>query len=66
MTVQIPLRRKYLSAQKGRFKGGERSAPKKRRNKIGYEAHVKRFGKPRKMVLVVDGRTGKGTFYEAL
>lgn len=59
----IPLRKKYRSAHKGRFKGGERPAPKKHRKKVGYEAHVKRFGPPPPVMLVVDGRTGKSVMH---
>lgn len=59
MAVQIPLRQKYLTGFKSRFKGGEAFAPKKKRNKIGKDAHVRRFGEPPKVVLHVDGRTGK-------
>lgn len=56
----IPLRQKYRVGGKTRYKGGERSAPRKTRKKIGYEAHVKAFGVPRKRVLVVDGLRGTG------
>lgn len=62
MTVQIPLKRKYLSAKKGTYKGGEKPAPKKHRHKIGNAEHVKRFGTPPVTIFVVDGRTGKGVF----
>lgn len=59
MTVEIPLRRKYLVGGKSRFSGGENYAPKKKRVKIGHDAHVRLFGEPPGVVLRVDGRTGK-------
>ena len=58
--VQIPLKRKYRSATKGRFRGGERFAEPKKRNKVGYDKHVARHGVPPQMMLVVDGRRGTG------
>jgi hypothetical protein len=62
MTVQIPLKKKYRSAKKGTYKGGERAAPKKKRNKIGGIKHNALYGEPPKTVLYVDGATGKGVF----
>lgn len=59
MTVQIPLKGKYRSAVKGRYKGGENPAKKKKRNKLGNAKHVAMYGEPPKRTLVVDGRTGK-------
>ena len=56
----IPLRAKYRSAHKSRFKGGERYAPPKKRKKIGYAEHVKRYGEPPVYHLVVDGLRGTG------
>jgi hypothetical protein len=58
--IQIPLKKKYRSATKGRYKGGERPAPPKKRNKIGYAKHVALFGEPPVFHLVVDGRRGTG------
>ena len=58
--IQIPLKKKYRSATKGRYKGGENFAPAKKRNKIGYDKHVALFGAPPKVHLVVDGRRGTG------
>lgn len=60
MTVQIPLKRKYLSAKKGTYKGGERPADRKKRKKIGGIAHIARFGEAPRRVLVVNGKTGAG------
>lgn len=62
MTVQIPLKRKYLTAKKGTYKGGENAAKKKKRNKIGSTKHIALYGEPPKTVLYVDGATGKGVF----
>lgn len=62
MTVQIKLKRKYLRAQKGTYKGGERAAPKRKRNKIGHIKHVALYGEPPVTRLYVDGATGKGVF----
>lgn len=59
MTVQIPLKGKYRSAKKGKYKGGENPAPKKHRSKTGYAKHTAMFGEPPKRHLVVDGKTGK-------
>ena len=59
MAVEIPLRRKYRWAHKSTYKGGERSAPPKKRVKRGYDKHVALFGEPPKVVLHVQGRTGK-------
>lgn len=59
MAIEIPLRRKYRFAVKGTHKGGERAAPKKTRNKIGIDKHILRQGVPKKMVMVVDGYSGK-------
>ena len=56
----IPLKKKYRSAKKGTFKGGEKPAPKKHRTKIGHVAHVARFGEPPVYHLVVDGLRGTG------
>lgn len=56
----IPLKKKYRSAKKGTYKGGEKPAPKKHRTKIGYTEHVKRFGVPPVYSLVVDGKRGTG------
>lgn len=60
--IQIPLKEKYRRGFKGRNKGGEKPAPKKHRNKVGREAHVKRYGEPPVYRLVVEGRRGKGVF----
>lgn len=60
MTVQIPLKGKYRTAKKGRYKGGEKPAPKKHRTKTGSAKHNAMFGVPPVRVLVVDGKTGKG------
>lgn len=56
----IPLKRKYRTATKGRYKGGERPAPPKKRNKIGYDKHVALYGTPPVWHLVVDGKRGTG------
>lgn len=58
--IQIPLKKKYRTASKGRYKGGERPAPLKKRNKIGWDKHTARYGVPPTWRLVVDGRRGKG------
>lgn len=62
---QIPLKHKYTVGSKGRFKGGERPAPQKKRKKIGYDKHVALFGVPKARTFVVDGRTGKGVMRDA-
>lgn len=59
MTVQIPLKQKYLSATKGKYKGGPNAAPLKHRVKIGWQKHTDMFGIPPVTVKVVDGATGK-------
>lgn len=56
----IPLKAKYRRGHKGRFNGGEKPAPRKHRDKIGYEKHVKQYGVPPEVMLYVDGLTGKG------
>lgn len=56
----IPLKEKYRRAHKGRYKGGERPAPKKHRKKIGYDKHISLFGVPPVMTLHVDGKRGTG------
>jgi hypothetical protein len=56
----IPLKKKYLSAYRGRYQGGERFAPRKNRNKIGRAEHVKKYGEPPVYHLVVDGKRGTG------
>lgn len=57
--MEIPLPRKYKVARRTRYKGGERPAPKKHRDKVGKAAHEARYGAPPVVVRVVDGRTGK-------
>lgn len=59
MAIQIPLRHKYTLHYRGRYKGGEKPAPPKKRNKIGRIKHVAKYGEPPKAVRVVDGGTGK-------
>lgn len=59
MTVQMRLKGKYRSAVKGRYKGGENAAPKKKRSKLGHDRHVAMYGEPPKRHMVVDGKTGK-------
>lgn len=54
----IPLKQKYRRGMKSRYKGGERPAPKKNRNKIGRDKHVALFGPPPAMMMVVDGQRG--------
>lgn len=60
--IQIPLKRKYKTGFKGRFRGGERPAPKKKHTKIGYAKHVALYGEPPRVTLRVNGKTGKGVF----
>jgi hypothetical protein len=62
MTVQIRLKRKYRTAHKGRYSGGEKPAPRKHRKKVGYDKHIKEHGVPPVIHLVVDGKTGAGVF----
>lgn len=52
--IQIPLRLKYRRGFKGRFKGGERAAPRKHRKKIGGLAHEKIHGKAPVMDMLID------------
>lgn len=62
--MQIPLKRKYRFAPRGTYKGGERPAPRKNRNKINDAA--KRLLPPQPArTLVVNGRTGKGVMKDA-
>lgn len=56
----VPLKHKYRRAHKGRFRGGENYAPPKKRNKVGYAEHVKKYGEPPVMTLLVDGKRGTG------
>lgn len=60
--VQIRLKRKYRVGGKSRFSGGEKPAPKKKRNKIGHERHVKLHGEQPVTVLHFEGVKGKGVF----
>jgi hypothetical protein len=65
MPILIPLGMKYRRAYKGRYKGGENPAPKKKRNKIGLQKHMDRQGVPPQMVMVVDGYSGKARMQRA-
>lgn len=63
---QIKLKKKYLSAQKGRYKGGANAAPLKNRKKIGKTGHEKLYGvTPDPKVMVVNGKTGHAVIKEA-
>jgi len=62
MAIQIKLKEKYRRGFKGRYKGGERPAPPKRRKKIGHAEHVKRQGEQPLVRLIVEGRRGTGLF----
>lgn len=60
----IPLKAKYRSAQKGRYSGGEKPAPKKNRHKItNVKVREAIWATQPKVTLVVDGLTGKGVYH---
>lgn len=59
--MEIPLKYKYTHAMKGRFKGGERAAPLKHRDKINADEKKRlaaRYGIPRLKTLLVNASTG--------
>lgn len=61
--MQIPLKKKYRSAMKGRYSGGERPAPKKNRRKVTNDALRKAIQATQPIVVLhVDGLTGKGVY----
>lgn len=57
--VEIKLRAKYLKTDRGRYRSSHNDSGHHKRNKIGYEKHVKLYGVPphRVMVMEPSGRT---------
>lgn len=64
MPVQIKLKQKYLTGRKSKYKGGERSAPKKDRHKLSDVLKAK-LPPQKKRTLVVEGLTGKSVMKDA-
>lgn len=56
--MEIPLRRKYLTAMRGRYRSAHNDGKRYNRTKAGAAAHTKKYGIQPKKTMLVDGGTG--------
>lgn len=65
MTVQIKLRAKYRRVKSSSYRGGSNNQTAKKRHKINAKERAvleEKYGKPPKIIKVVDGKTGKSHY----